>query len=81
MVSWPSYWGAIGVAELLVIGTLFFLFPEPVTSVLGMALIAVAAAVWVAGWYRGDRGDHDRTADRDRMDRDRTTTEERRVRR
>ena len=61
MVRWRSYWGAIGVGELLVLGTLFFLFPEPITSVLGITLVAVAAAVWVAGWYRGGSEPRERT--------------------
>jgi hypothetical protein len=55
MADWSKYWGAIGVTELLVIGTLLFLFPEPMTSVLGITLVLLAAGVWIAGWYRGVR--------------------------
>lgn len=55
MVDWRRYWAGIGVAELLVIGTLFFLFPEPITSVVGIALVTLAVVVWIAGWYRGDQ--------------------------
>jgi len=70
MVDWEKYWGAVGVSGLLVIGTLFFLFPEPLTSVIGIALVLVAAGIWLAGWYRERAGS-----------RERTTTEEQRVRR
>ena len=52
MASWKKYWGAIGVGGLLVIGVLFFLFPEPITSFLGIILVLVAALIWLAGWYR-----------------------------
>jgi drug/metabolite transporter (DMT)-like permease len=62
MVRWSRYWGAIGVAELLVLGTLFFLFPEPLTSLVGIALVLTAAAVWVAGWYRGRSEPRERRA-------------------
>lgn len=55
MVNWKAYWSAIGVGGLLIIGVLFFFFPEPVTSVLGIALILVAAFIWLAGWVKGDR--------------------------
>ncbi|QLG28643.1 hypothetical protein HUG10_14300 [Halorarum halophilum] len=61
MVNWRKYWAAIGVAELLILGTLFFLFPEPITSVLGIALVLLAAGVWIAGWYRGDRESPERS--------------------
>jgi hypothetical protein len=62
MVDWKKYWSAIGVGGLLVIGTLFFLFPEPLTSVLGIALVLVAAGIWLAGWYHGEDTTEERTA-------------------
>lgn len=52
MVDWETYWSAIGVSGLLVIGVLFFLFPEPLTSFLGIILVLLAAVIWLAGWYR-----------------------------
>lgn len=55
MVDWKAYWGAVGVGGLLVIGILFFFFPEPITSLIGMILILVAALIWLAGWVKGDR--------------------------
>lgn len=82
MVSWGKYWGAIGVAELLVIGTLFFLFPEPITSVLGMTLIVIAAGVWLAGWYRERSEPDEHAGHREHPEpRHRSETGERRVRR
>ncbi|MDS0281005.1 hypothetical protein [Haloarcula onubensis] len=60
MVDWESYWSVIGVSGLLVIGTLFFLFPEPLTSVLGIILVLVASGIWLAGWYRDDDEPEDR---------------------
>ena len=39
-------------ALLVVAGLALFLFPEPVTSTAGIALIAVGAVVWLAGWLR-----------------------------
>lgn len=55
MVDWKTYWSAIGVGGLLVIGLLFFLFPEPVTSVIGITLIIVAVFIWLSGWVKGER--------------------------
>lgn len=68
MVEWTSYWGAIGVAELLVIGAVLFFFPEPATSFVGMVLILVAAIAWLAGWY----GTRDQRTGREETDADRT---------
>lgn len=76
MVDWEKYWSAIGIGGLLVIGTLFFLFPEPLTSVLGIALVLVAAGIWLAGWYRERSDARERTGTRVE-----TRTEERRIRR
>ncbi|MFC6824899.1 hypothetical protein [Halopelagius fulvigenes] len=59
MVDWKKYWAAIGVGELIVIGALLFFFPEPTTSIIGIALIATAVVVWLAGWLRGDDNDGD----------------------
>lgn len=57
MVNWKKYWAAIGVGELIIIGALLFFFPEPTTSLIGIALILTAAIVWLAGWYRGSDED------------------------
>lgn len=76
MVDWNRYWGAIGVGGLLVIGTLFFLFPEPLTSFIGIALVLVAAGIWLAGWYRERSERREQTVTVEE-----TTTDDRRVRR
>lgn len=67
MVDWKKYWSGVGVGGLLVIGTLFFLFPEPLTSVLGIALVLVAAGIWLAGWYRGDSSEERTRTDEPRV--------------
>ena len=76
MVDWERYWSAIGVGGLLVIGTLFFLFPEPLTSLIGIALVLVAAGIWLAGWYRERSEPRERTVVEER-----TVTEDQRIRR
>ncbi|MFP8955376.1 hypothetical protein ACLI4Y_01510 [Natrialbaceae archaeon A-CW3] len=39
-------------ALLVVAGVALFLFPEPVTSTAGIALIGVGALVWLVSWLR-----------------------------
>ena len=42
-----------GLGTLLVVAGLgLFLFPEPVTSTAGIALIALGAIVWLVSWLR-----------------------------
>lgn len=60
MVDWEKYWSAIGVGGLLIVGVLFFFFPEPLTSMLGIILVLLAALIWLAGWYR-DRAKPEKT--------------------
>lgn len=55
-MDWETYWSAIGVSGLLIIGVLLFFFPEPLTSFLGIVLILIAALIWLAGWFR-ERGE------------------------
>lgn len=40
--------GAIGlISLLLLLGVILFLFPEPVTSGLGMTILVLAVIIWV----------------------------------
>lgn len=39
-------------ALLVVAGAALFLFPEPVTSTIGIGLIGVGAIVWLVSWLR-----------------------------
>lgn len=45
-----SWWDEGLVTLLLVAGVALFVFPEPATSALGLALIAVGVAFWVLDW-------------------------------
>ncbi|WP_435181676.1 hypothetical protein [Halorussus sp. AFM4] len=45
-----SWWDEGLVTLLLVAGLALFLFPEPATSGLGVALMAVGAALWLLDW-------------------------------
>lgn len=40
--------GGISVGLLLIIGVVLFFFPEPITSTIGIILIAVAVIAWAA---------------------------------
>lgn len=42
--------GLIGL--VLVVGVVLFLFPEPATSALGMALVAIGLVAWLVDWAR-----------------------------
>lgn len=39
-------------ALLVVVGAGLFLFPEPVTSTAGIALIGLGALIWLVSWLR-----------------------------
>lgn len=39
-------------ALLVAAGVVLFLFPEPLTSTVGLALIGVGALIWVVSWLR-----------------------------
>ncbi|WP_254536125.1 hypothetical protein [Halomarina litorea] len=40
-------------ALLLVVGIVLFFFPEPFTSLLGIGLILLGAAVWLVDYFTG----------------------------
>lgn len=45
-----SWWDEGLIATLLVVGVGLFLFPEPATSAIGMALIATGVVAWLVDW-------------------------------
>lgn len=51
MESPREWWDALGVGGVIIIGLALFFFPEPVTSVIGILVIVVAALLWLGGWY------------------------------
>ena len=61
MVDFQKWWDALGIGGVIIVGLVLFFFPEPVTSVVGISIIAVAAIIWLAGWYRGRNSDNDST--------------------
>lgn len=43
-----------GLATLLIVtGAILFVFPEPITSVVGIGLLLTGAATWVSDWIWG----------------------------
>lgn len=38
------------IATLLIVGLVLFLFPEPATSAVGIAMLAVGAVAWIVDW-------------------------------
>ena len=38
---------------LIIIGAVLFFFPEPITSVIGIIVLLVGIATWVADWIWG----------------------------
>ncbi|WP_227377233.1 hypothetical protein [Haladaptatus halobius] len=43
-----------GLATLLIVlGTILFVFPEPITSVTGVILLLIGAALWFTDWVWG----------------------------
>jgi hypothetical protein len=38
---------------LIIIGFILFVFPEPITSVIGIIVLIVGVATWVADWIWG----------------------------
>lgn len=47
-----SWWDEGLITLLFLVGIGLFIFPEPATSGLGIALIATAAVLWLADWAR-----------------------------
>ena len=47
-----GWWDEGVIATLFVVGLTLLLFPEPATSTVGLALIAVALVVWAIDWLR-----------------------------
>lgn len=45
-----SWWDEGLITLLLLVGVVLFVFPEPATSGLGIALIATAAFLWLLDW-------------------------------
>lgn len=45
-----SWWDEGLIATLLVVGVVLFLFPEPATSAVGIALLAVGVVAWIVDW-------------------------------
>ena len=59
MVSFRKWWDAVGVGGIIIIGLALFFFPEPITSVIGILIIAIAAILWLGGWYTGRNSNSD----------------------
>ena len=59
MANFREWWDALGVGGIIIIGLALFFFPEPVTSVIGILIIAIAAILWLGGWYTGRNSNSD----------------------
>lgn len=47
-----EYLGGMTGGWIIVLGVLLFLFPEPITSGIGVLVILVGLGVWIASWRR-----------------------------
>ena len=45
-----SWWDEGLIGLLLIAGIVLFFFPEPTTSVIGIALIGIAVVAWIIDW-------------------------------
>jgi hypothetical protein len=59
MAGLREWWDPLGVGGVIIVGLALFFLPEPVTSVVGIVIILIAAVVWLAGWYAADDSDDD----------------------
>jgi UPF0716 family protein affecting phage T7 exclusion len=47
-----EYLGEMTGGWIIVLGVLLLLFPEPITSVIGVFVILLGVGVWIAAWWR-----------------------------
>ena len=45
-----SWWDEGLIGLLLIAGVVLFFFPEPTTSMIGIALIGIAVVAWIIDW-------------------------------
>ena len=45
-----SWWDEGLIGLLLIVGVALFFFPEPTTSMIGIALIGIAVVAWIIDW-------------------------------
>ena len=45
-----SWWDEGLIGLLLIAGVVLFFFPEPTTSIIGIALLAIGVVAWIIDW-------------------------------
>ncbi len=51
-MNWGQRLEGIGAGWIILLGVLFFFFPEPVTSFWGAILILIGVGIFLVGWWR-----------------------------